>query len=278
MSHLSPTSRQLDGANDATCFNCGRRRPGRQGIGAFFTGAIDAGTFVNLVLWVCGALYLCTLAVDSDGVNLSGGFSFLAPSGQAAFLFGASGYIPMFQLGRWWTPLSASWLHGSLLHIVFNMFWVRDLAPAVAEIYGASRLVIVYVVSGVIGFLASSFAFLVFGGIPYIGGGQITLGASASVFGLLGALLVYSRRGGGSLMQQQVRSWLLGGLLFGFVLPGVDNWAHLAGFGGGYACAHLLDPLRPERPVHGTVAVACLLASLAAVVLSVIYGLPLLRR
>jgi rhomboid protease GluP len=186
--------------------------------------------------------------------------------------------VPIFQYGRWWTPLSASWLHGSVLHIVFNMLWVRDLAPAVAEIYGASRLVIVYVVSGVVGFLASSTAYLVLGGIPYLGGSRLTLGASASVFGLLGALLVYSRRGGGSLMQQQVRSWLLGGLLFGFVMPGIDNWAHLGGFAGGYACAQLLDPMRQERPVHGTIAVVCLLASLAAVVASVLTGLWLLRR
>jgi len=277
MAVLCPSCRQLVGADDETCFNCGKRRPGRHGVGAFFTGAIDADTFVALVLWVCGALYLCTLAVDPNGVRFDGPFSFLAPTGQAVALFGASGAQPVFGLHRWWTPLSASWLHGSVLHIVFNMLWVRDLAPAVAEIYGASRMVIVYVVAGAVGFLASSTAFLVLGGIPYVGGSQLTLGASASVFGLLGALLVYSRRGGGSLMQQQVRSWLLGGLLFGFVMPGIDNWAHIAGFAGGYACAQLLDPMRPERPVHGTWAVIGLLASFGAVLLSVVTLLPYFR-
>ena len=278
MAALCPSCRQLVGADDDVCLNCGKRRPGRRGVGAFFTGAIDADTFVALVFWVCGALYLCTLAVNTDKVRFDGPFSFLAPDVTAVALFGASGAIPVFVLHHWWTLLSASWLHGSLLHIVFNMLWVRDLAPAVAEIYGASRLVIVYVVAGAVGFLASSTAFLVLGGIPYIGGSQVTLGASASVFGLLGALLVYSRRGGGSLMQQQVRSWLLGGLLFGFVMPGVDNWAHIGGFAGGYACAQLLDPMRPERPVHGTLAVVCLLASFAAVLLSVVILLPHFQR
>jgi rhomboid protease GluP len=278
MAVLCRSCRQLVGTDDATCYNCGRRRPGRAGIGAFVTGTIDADTFVALVLWACGALYLCTLAVDVNGVSFDGPFSFLGPSGQAAALFGASGAVPIFQLGRWWTPLSASWLHGGLLHIVFNMLWMRDLAPAVAELYGASRLVIIYVVAGVVGFLSSSVAFLVLGGIPYLGGSRWTLGASASVFGLLGALLVYSRRGGSGLMQQQVRSWLLGGLLFGFVMPGVDNWAHLGGFAGGYACAQLLGPLRPERPVHGTIAVVCLLASLAAVLASVVTLLPYFHR
>jgi rhomboid protease GluP len=278
MAVLCSSCRQLVGADDEACLNCGKRRPGRRGVGAFFAGAIDANTFVTLTLWACGALYLCTLVADRDGVRFDGPFSFLAPSAQATLVFGASGAYPVFGLHHWWTLLSASWLHGSLLHIVFNMLWLRDLAPAVAEIYGASRLVIVYVVAGVTGFLASSTAYLLLGGIPFLGGAQLTLGASASVFGLLGALLVYSRRGGGSLMQQQLRSWLLGGLLFGFIMPGVDNWAHIGGFAGGYACAQLLDPLRPERPVHGTVAVIGLLASFAAVLLSVVRMLPYFQR
>ena len=37
----------------------------------------------------------------------------------------------------WWTVLSAGWLHGSALHILFNMMWVRQLGPATADIYGA---------------------------------------------------------------------------------------------------------------------------------------------
>ena len=45
---------------------------------------------------------------------------------------------------RWWTVLSAGWLHGSLLHIIFNMMWVRDLGPVVADMYGPGRMVIIY--------------------------------------------------------------------------------------------------------------------------------------
>ena len=44
--------------------------------------------------------------------------------------------IPVFGLGSWWTVLSATWLHGGLLHILFNMMWVRDLGPATADIIG----------------------------------------------------------------------------------------------------------------------------------------------
>ena len=61
-------------------------------------------------------------------------------------------------------------------------------------------------------------------------------------------------------------------LLFGFLVPGIDNWAHLGGLGGGWLAARWLDPLRPERGDHLIAAVACLLLSLASVVASVVTG------
>src|SRR6266567_1188842 len=85
--------------------------------------------FVNLVLWACGALYLASLAADVSGIRMDGLLSMLSPSIQSLFLFGASGAVPVFGYGRWWTVLSAGWLHAGALHIIFNMMWVRDLAP-----------------------------------------------------------------------------------------------------------------------------------------------------
>ena len=45
----------------------------------------------------------------------------MSPGNESLFVLGASGALPVFGYGRWWTVLSASWLHGSVLHIVFNM-------------------------------------------------------------------------------------------------------------------------------------------------------------
>ena len=87
--------------------------------------------FAKLVMWACGALYLACLAADREGVSMSGLLSFVAPSLRSLFLFGASGAVPVFGYHRWWTVLSAAWLHAGVLHIVFNMLWVRDLAPPV---------------------------------------------------------------------------------------------------------------------------------------------------
>ena len=53
------------------------------------------------------------------------------------FLLGASGALPVFRLDRWWTVLTAGWLHAGVLHILFNVLWIRQLGPAVADLYGA---------------------------------------------------------------------------------------------------------------------------------------------
>ena len=62
--------------------------------------------------------------------------------------------------------------------------------------------------------------------------------------------------------------------LYGFIMPGIDNWAHGGGFLGGYLAALLLDPLKPERIDHLLVAIVLLAASVASIVATFIYTLP----
>jgi rhomboid protease GluP len=107
-------------------------------------------------------------------------------------------------------------------------------------------------------------------------GGQFSVGASASIFGLLGALVYYGRRGGSSMVGSQALSYALILGVFGFVMPGIDNYAHAGGFGGGYLAARLLDPRKPERVDLVLIAVGCLAASLLAVAVSVFHGLQFL--
>jgi rhomboid protease GluP len=263
--------------NDAQCLTCGRRNPGLWGFTSVLRELGDDMGFLDLVLWSCGALFLATLVTNVEGIGKSASFSFLSPSIESLFLFGASGAIPVFGAGRWWTVLSASWLHGSALHILFNMMWVRDLLPPTARFYGAGRTVIIYVVAGLTGFLASSVigAFAPFMPGP-LRGGTITIGASASILGLAGAIFHYGRRTGSSEITRRARILGLSMLAFGFVMPGVDNWAHLGGLAGGWLTAKVLDPLKPERGDHVLAAVACLVASLAAVLFSVATGFKFL--
>jgi rhomboid protease GluP len=225
----------------------------------------------------CIVLYALCLLVDPSGVRAGGFLNFLSPSVPSLFLFGASGAIPVFRFGRWWTVLSAGWLHAGVLHIFFNMMWVRQLAPATAEMYGPSRMVIIYTVAGVTGFLASTLSGSVAFLPGFLRGAGFTVGASAPIFGLLGALVFYGRRTGSTIVGEQAKSWAIMLLIFGFIMPGVDNWAHLGGFAGGYVTAKFLDPLRPERLDHLIGALVCLALTVIAIAFSVLHGLALFR-
>jgi len=271
---VCPSCGMLVGVRDDQCLNCGRRNPGLWGFAPLLAGLTRGGfedMFLNLVIVACAVVYLASLIVG--GAQMGGFMNMLAPGSDALFLFGASGAIPVFAYGRWWTILSATWLHGSLLHILFNMYMVRQMGPAVIEFYGLSRMVVIYVLSGAVGFAASSAVgyYLPLGG--FLGGAQFTVGASASLLGLIGAIFYYSHRTGSRMLSQQVRSWLIYLLVWGLLFPGIDNWAHLGGLAGGYGIAKWMDPLHPERGNHALLALACLVASVVSIVLSIVYGL-----
>jgi rhomboid protease GluP len=274
---VCPSCGNLVGVNDESCYNCGRRHPGMWGFAQVLRRLGHDFGFTTIVIGACTVLYALTLLASRGQVGMGGLFSLLSPSSQSLFLFGASGAMPVFVFGRWWTILSAGWLHGGLLHIVFNMMWVRQLGPATGQLFGASRLVIIYTAGAAMGFLMSSVAGVLLPGVPILGGAALTIGASAPIFGLLGALVRYGHRTGSSMVRGQAWSWALTLFVFGLIMPGVDNWAHAGGFAGGYLAAMWLDPLEAERTDHVVIALACLGLTLASIAASLVQGLSLLR-
>ncbi|HKH43949.1 MAG TPA: rhomboid family intramembrane serine protease [Thermoanaerobaculia bacterium] len=268
---LCPSCGRLTGVADEQCANCGRRNPGMWGLTSILGTAGRAVPFDQVVIGGSVFLYLCMLVVDPEGVGRRFNFlNLLPPSRESSLRFGATGALPLWQLGRWWTVLSAGWLHANLLHIYFNLSWLRVLAPGVAELYGPSRMVVLYTFSSAFAFLLTS----TFGQFLPFGAHSTVVGASAAIFGLLGALIWYGRATGSRMLSKQVWSWTIGGIIFGFIFPMVDNWAHLGGFAGGYIAAQLLDPRKPERPVHVALALVCLAATVAAIVASLVVPLP----
>jgi rhomboid protease GluP len=273
---VCPSCGSLVGVRDDKCYTCGRVNPGLWGFGpALRQLGADFG-FVPLTIGASSILYALMLLASGSGLRIaSAGMSFLVPSPEAMVLFGASGAYPVFIRGEWWTLLSASWLHGSLLHILFNMLWVRDLGPALVDLIGAPRTVIIYIVSGVSGFLLSSLMPLAPIPVPIFHGATLTLGASASILGLLGALLHYGRKSGSSLIHGTALNYVIVLFVMGLIMPGVDNTAHAGGFLGGYAMSALFNPLTREKGDHLIVALALVAASFLAVAFSVLHGLQL---
>jgi len=264
---VCPSCGRLVGVAEAKCPFCGQASPGMFGfISVVRKLSRDLGV-VEIIIGGCVLLYLLTLVTDMQNIRAGGFLGFLAPSQESLLRFGASGAAPVFGVGRWWTVLSAGWLHGGAIHILFNMMWVRNLAPVCVAIYGPSRTILLYTASSVLGFVLSTLS--VFS--PIFRQAGITVGASAAVFGLLGATVYAGRRGIASSIGQQ--AWMYAILLFAFglVFPGVDNWAHLGGFLGGFFGARLLDPMKPERPDHMIAALLSLLATAVAVIASVVH-------
>lgn len=269
----------LVGVNDPECYSCGRRNPALWGYAPVLRRFGNDFGFIPLVMYGSGLLYALALIVTMGrGGNVMGGggpFGLLSPGGEVLLLLGASGSLAVFQLGAWWSVLSAGWLHGSILHIAFNMLWIRNLGPAAADIYGASRMIIIYSVSSVAGFFLSSFAGA-FLSIPKFGA-YLTVGASAPIFGLLGALMFYGRRGGSSAIHGEAKTYAILLFVFGLIMPGIDNAAHAGGFIGGYLSAMWMDPMKPERINHMIAALACLVATALAILLSIWTVLPIVQ-
>ena len=260
----------LVGVNDPTCYNCGRRNPGLWGFAPALRALGNDLGFVPIVTGGTIIMYVLSLVLSRQGSNIS-----LNPNSQALIILGASGSGPVFELGWWWTVLTAGWLHGGPLHILFNVMWIRQLGPEIANLYGPGRMVIIYTIGSVVGFLLTSV--LAWVHFPFFGA-ELTVGASAAIFGFLGALVHYGQRSGSSRIGQAGLQYALFLGVMGFIPGmGVDNAAHAGGFAGGYLASLILDPLKPERIDHILIAVGCLVGTLAAIIYTVISALPYLR-
>jgi len=217
---------KLNRVDASVCFYCGRRNPGLWGFGPWLGRLAGRLDFARIVTVVCIAAYAASLLLDpAAAMRPRGVFNLLSPSQGALLALGMTGAYP-WQLGYWWTLLTAIYLHGSLLHIAFNLLWIHQLAPAVEQAYGRSRLVLIFTGGGVLGFVISNWA-----------GVGTTIGASGAVFGLLGAMATYGRsRGGlfGMAVFRQYWQWAVVLFVMGFLMPGVNNFAHAGGFVGGY--------------------------------------------
>jgi rhomboid protease GluP len=223
---LCPSCGRLTNADAPTCLVCGRRNPGMWGFAGPLRALFRRRSFVDVVTVACIVLYVASLIIDPQAALRPRGFlNVFSPSLGALRALGATGAVPWDE-GQWWTLLTAIYLHGGLLHILFNVLWIRQLGPAVEELYGPARLVVVFTIAGAAGFLASNL--LVY---------DFTIGASGSIFGLLGALVAFGqKRGGafGSMVLRQYGQWAIVLFVLGFLMPGVNNVAHAGGFVGGF--------------------------------------------
>ena len=252
---LCPSCRKLISSDEPVCPYCGLNRPGMHNAVGFIRSLFFNFDPVKTIIYTNIVFYIFSLLLN-PGSMLSGRggiFDLLSPSMNSLFNLGATGTMPVFQYHRFWSLISASFLHGSILHIIFNMMALAQLGPFVLREFGASRFLNIYILAGVGGYLAS----LIFGV-------RFTIGASASICGLIGAIIYYGKsRGGyyGEAIYKQAIGWVIGLAVFGIIISGINNWAHGGGILSGILIAFLMgyNDKKPESAWHKNLATACLL-------------------
>ncbi|MRR55735.1 MAG: rhomboid family intramembrane serine protease [Deltaproteobacteria bacterium] len=262
---ICPKCGRLIGSSESSCSWCGTSRPPAWLARFGSRGALNGEWLIKTVITVNVAFYIITLLVSSrDGGGLLGA---LSPDRSALLFLGATGTVPVAELGRTWSLITANYLHGGILHILFNMMALRQLAPLVNLEYGTNRMFVIYTLGGVFGFWISCLA-----GVPF------TIGASAAVCSLIGSLLYFGKsRGGtyGAAVFRDVSGWIAGLAIFGFLVPGINNWGHGGGIAGGIILGMVLKYKErgQETVLHRILALACALVTAGALGWALITGI-----
>lgn len=185
------------------------------------------------------------------------GIQFIVGIGELANEFGMWPFgIALF--GEWYRLLTAAFLHGSFLHIAFNMYVLFALGPTLERALGHVRFLVLYLVAALGGSVAS---------YTFSDPRTVSVGASGAIFGLMGALIVAGRRLKWDITQVLV---LLGiNVVIGFLSPDVDWRAHFGGLVVGALVAGVFvwtpPPMKSSRTLWQSLGVLAILGVLVAV-------------
>jgi membrane associated rhomboid family serine protease len=250
---VCPHCRQLNGASEVRCFRCGRRLPGKfhDAVTRLTSDVLGSEAPVTRLLLALELLVfaLCVLLDRRFPLWFSDAFrgSTLVRLGA---LGGPLGGEEPFRL------LSAVFLHANVLHVGMNMMMFVDLGRKLEAEIGGARAALLFILSGVLGFVASE--------LWYGPMGPLTVGASGGVFGQIGAVvgILYARR------DPEWRRALVRNLVFAALLAfvfSVNTAAHLGGFVAGIVCGFLLHEERRRFDWGRTMTALAVLAVVGSV-------------
>jgi rhomboid protease GluP len=240
---LCPSCGMLVGATATRCHECGANvrfslAAASRSLGRLMPAASPA---TYGILTLSCVLYALSLAwtVRLNGFQAGSGIMGLGGvDGHVLALLGASAPL-RFNLQEPWRFVTAVFLHGSILHIFFNMWVLMDVGPMIEETYGSARYLFIYVVAGIGGYLLSSAR------------GHFSVGGSGALLGLIGVLLAMTtgrRSAGMQMLRGRLVRWLVYIAIWGLLIPGIDNFAHLGGLATGFALGKLMADRPPATP------------------------------
>jgi rhomboid protease GluP len=201
---------------------------------------------ISCVLYgLCLVMTMRTAGLGAPGGGLGSLFSLGGINGNVLVRLGAS--LPLLgladlpgNLAEPWRFVMAIFLHGSLMHLAFNMWVLMDIGPQIEELYGSARYLFIYVATGIGGFVLSSAI-----------GKHLSVGGSGALLGLIGILLAITtgrRSAGMQMLRSQIIRWLIYIAIWGFLFPGIDNYAHFGGLVTGYALGKVMAERQPSSP------------------------------
>jgi rhomboid protease GluP len=235
----------------------GSSTPGRiLGVIPIPTTATSVIVTANLALYgIAWYMTQNSAAAQLEAAPAMGGIS-----GDVLLRLGAK--APYIWAGQWWRLVTAMFLHLDALHIVMNTWCLMDLGPEVESLFSTTKLTVLYLVTGIAGFLLSLW-WAPFG---------VSAGASGAILGLIGILIGASFHHGrlGKDYRSQLWKWVIYIAVLGLVLP-FDNAAHfgglLSGLALGYFVAEGEPPTHPSETLWNTLAVLSVLVIGASFVL-----------
>jgi rhomboid protease GluP len=257
---MCPNCRAFITTDDKVCpycqFTVGPKAVDQRTPADAFGGLIPQARFTTTVIMLIntGLFIAMVFHMQSTGKGLSSDFD-----GLTQVIFGGM-YGPAVAQGQWWRLITAGFLHGSMMHILMNMWVLFDLGAQSEEGYGTSRYLTIYFVSTVTGFLASDIWSRQHG---------LSVGASAGICGLIGAMIalgVRDRSAWGDDLRRFYMRYVIYLLAFGLIGPifglQIDNAAHVGGLAGGFIVGYIAGTPGRSRVIEQVwqiVAGACLL-------------------
>ncbi|MSO19912.1 MAG: rhomboid family intramembrane serine protease [Acidobacteria bacterium] len=241
---MCPSCRALVGRGENTCPMCGMamHEVARGAVGRSMELALPKQGRVSFtLLFVNSLLFLLTLmaAMRVMEGEFSLGSLFGGIDGLTLVQYGAK-FGPLIADGEWWRLVTPIFLHGGAIHLAMNSWVLYDLGPSVEGLYGRQKFLVMYVLCGIGGALGS------FLWSPL----SVSIGASGAIFGLIGVMIgrSYQYRGsGGSLDRSIFVRWAVYMLLFGIIIPGIDNAAHVGGLVVGLALGYVVADMPPAE-------------------------------
>lgn len=255
---LCPGCRKLISHDEVKCPYCGLSNPGSWlKNNRFAVSFSEPDKLIQLILYVNIGMYVISILLNPGRTNFNfNPLTMLSPSNRSLLLLGSTGTVPILQFHNWWSLLAANYLHGGLLHIFFNMMALHQIGPLVGREFGTHRMFVIYTIGGILGFVLS-----------FLAGVRFTIGASAAICSLIGALLYYGKSRGGTYGQavyKQVGSWAVMIFVFGLLVPGINNWGHGGGMAAGALLAYLVgySEKKRETPGHRLLGLVCGVATI----------------